>query len=314
MADTIGVQRAPSAPVKYSRYLKNRRAQTLESQAQAPAPVPAAATMSASALKSETIARSMSRYHKNRSRAPTVVKNAPTQSKPSAEVLCFGGIDEDTHVGEKYKANIETSAGLPHPAQERYRRSSSRHRSNRNSEHQGRPSLAQRLSDQQKASGNEKLAAQELIDLQQRDGDDERTQVAEQLLQKSKMEDLARLEKTLEAAAQPARGRAESKSAWGMLKRKMSRPRAHTGTIWANSDRTIPQGTDWIIGTVQEQGRAHEENRRRKSDERAIAAAKGGLDAPLFDAAERVSILSTYEIVENVANRHCSKLMSALRV
>lgn len=310
MADTIVVQRVPSAPVKYSRYVKNRRAHTLESQAQAPAPAPAAAPISASAPKSETIPRSMSRYHKNRPRAPTVAQNAPMQSKSSAEVLGFGGIDEDRHVEEKHKANVEVSAGVPAPAQERYRRSSSRHRRNRNSEHQGRPSLAQRLSDQQKASGNEKLAAQELIDLQQRERGDERAQVAEQLLQKSKMEDLARLEKTLEAAAQPARGRAESKSAWGMLKRKMSRPRAHTGTHCTNLDTAIPQDKGWIIGAVQEQGRVHEENRRRKDDERAIAA----VDAPLFDAAKRVSILSTYAIFGNVANRDCSKLMFALRV
>lgn len=299
MADTVGVQRAPTAPMKYSRYVKNRRAQTMESQAQAPAPALAAAPMSASAPKSETIARSMSRYHKKRPRAPTVAQNAAMQSKPLAEVLGFGGIDEDRQAEETYKANVEAPANAPHPPPESYRRSNSRHRSNRNSESQGRPSLAQRLSDQQKASGNEKLAVQELIDLQQRDGDDERAQVAEQLLQKSKKEDLARLEKTLEAAAQPARGRAESKSAWDMLKRKMSRPRAHTGTIWANSDRTIAQDTDCTIGTVQEQERAHEENRRRKNDERAITAAKGGLDAPLFDAAERVSILPTYENVEN---------------
>lgn len=305
MVDTIGVQRAPSVPLKYSRYVKNRRAQTLESQA----PAPAAAPMSASVPKSETIARSRSRYHKNRARAPTVAQNAHTQSKPLTEVLGFNRHDE-----EKYEANVEAHAGVPHPAQERYRTSSSKHRSNRNSEHQSRPSLAQRLSDQQKASGNGKLAAHEFIDLQQRDGDNESAQVAEELLQKSKMEDLARLEKTLEAAAQQVRGRAESKSAWGMLKRKMSRPRAHTGTIWANADSTIPHDTDWMIGTVQEQGRAHEESRQRKNDERAISATKGALDAPLFDAAERVSILSTNEIAKNAANHHSSKLMSALRV
>lgn len=270
--------------------------------------------MSTSVPKSETIARSMSRYHKNRPRAPTVAQNAAMKSKPLAEVLGVGGIDEDRQAEGGYKANTEAAVYAPLPAPVRYRRSSSRQRSNRNSESEGRPSLAQRLSDQQKASGNEKLAAQELIDLLQRDGNDERTRVAEQLLQKSKMEDLARLEKTLEAAVQPARGRAESKSAWGMLKRKMSRPRAHTETIWANSDRTIPPETGWITGTVQEQERAHEANRLRKNDERAIAPAKGGLDASLFDAAERVSTVSTYEIVENVANRHCSKLMSALKV
>lgn len=285
----------------------------MEPQEQAPAPAAAAAPTLASVPKSETIARSMSRYHKNRPRAPNVAQNVAMQSKPLAEVLGFRGFDKDRQAEETYKANVEAPENAPHPAPERYRRSSSRHRSNRKSESQRRPSLAQRLSDQQKASGNEKLAAQELIDLQQRDGDDERAQVAEQLLQKSKKEDLARLERTLEAAAQPARGRAESRSAWGILKRKMSRPRAHTGTIWANSDRTIGQDTDWTIGTVQEQERAHEENRRRKNDERVITAAKGALDAPLFDAAERVSILFTYEITENVANRHCSKLMSALK-
>ena len=174
MADTVGVQRAPSAPVKYSRYVKNRRAQTMESQAQAPVPAPAAAPLSASAPKSGTIARSMSRYHRNRPRAPTIAQNVAMQSKPLAQVLAFGGIDEDRQAEETYKANVEAPTNAPHPAPEKIRRSSSRHRSNRNSESKGRPSLAQRLSDQQKASGNEKLAVQKLIDLQQRDGDDER--------------------------------------------------------------------------------------------------------------------------------------------
>lgn len=75
-SNAVGVQPARPAPVKYLRYAKVRRPQTVESQSHAPAGAPAAAQISSSARKSENIARSMPRYHKSRPREKTVAQNA----------------------------------------------------------------------------------------------------------------------------------------------------------------------------------------------------------------------------------------------
>lgn len=279
MADTQGMAQAALVPMKYSRYAKVRRAQTLEQQAPEPAPAPAQTPTSA--LKTDTIARSMSRYKKNRPRAPTVTQAAAIPATPIlSDNTQYNGRASNGDVVARNREN--SNSYNPYPTEQqpagREQRSNSNHMSNRSSGNQPIPRLVQRMSDQQAKKFMESQVSQDMIDLQQRADETERAEAAQKLLEKSKREDLARLEATLAAAApQPVRGRAESKSTWDKLSsfgRKMSKPRVSPPTSAATAKRKISVAQEPLS---------------RPLDQRVVAAG-ARVDVPKSEAVEgRVS-------------------------
>lgn len=284
-ASTAQAAPAPAhapVPVKYSRYAKVRRAQTFEPAApeRAPTTAPAAASMSSEMSKTNTntgtIARSMSRYRKNRPRAPSAALGGVPATPIFGDLARFekayhdGGDDAEEGSREERNGSEHNPYAKPRGREE-----------GRNED--VRPGMVKRMSDHQARKYNEAKGPLNMIGLQQESN--EKAEVAQRLLEKVKREDLARLEATLEAAgSQPVRGRAESQSTWDRLKRKMSRPRERV------SPPTSAATTDRKISTAQEAL-----PRPRKQSERVIAGGNGRVDAPRSETTEgRVSTPAPY--------------------
>ena len=291
---------AQAAPVrKYSRYVKTRRAQTLDQQATEPAAAPA--PMSSSAPKMDTIQRSMSRYRKSRPRAPTVAQKESVPETPilgSFELKKYEDAEAAMIIEGRSRDDSQPSSYSPYSEQNTAgpeQRSNSNHMSNHSSGQ--RASLIKRMSDQPvRKCFDSKVSP--MIELQQ-----ETDKKAEELLEKSKREDLARLEATLDKAAssQPLRGRTESQSTWDRLKRKMSRPReekASPPTSAVTAERKISAAQD-------------ASSRPRGASERIIAGGNVLVDAPRAEIArERVRDSLNVSAPKTQANTLFRTLMS----